>query len=340
MSQKNDLEQRVEEAGREIQVLCDQHNSLLNQHNFLLSLKQKAENKLRDARHIQEKLLMEQSELKRQNQRLNLELNDTSSSRASDKNFFENDSEVSLRDLEDTSGPSSELQENLFAQVNVLQQKLNFLRNSNDSRNELIQVLDNREAQLQSDHQQNQEKLMELQNKKRHADRAMSQLQNFEEDADDEDIGAQVRKICHMKQQLSKLKDMYELVKNTESAIESQNMNDSEDEENAQALPLKADNVIQNCVKGNGSPNKTQTERTCNKLTTGSSKEKNKKASVANAIARQPDVTNQQIVEFGVDPEIHRKLQLQAVLQAELQAKKRELEEIMCKHKGKNAANM
>lgn len=43
VSQKNDLDQRVEEAGREIQVLYEQHNSLLNQHNFLLSLKQKAE---------------------------------------------------------------------------------------------------------------------------------------------------------------------------------------------------------------------------------------------------------------------------------------------------------
>lgn len=63
------------------------------------------------------------------------------------------------------------------------------LRNSNESRNELIQVLDNREAQLLGEHQQNQEKLMELQNKKRRADRVMSQLQNLEEDGEDQDIG-------------------------------------------------------------------------------------------------------------------------------------------------------
>lgn len=132
---------------------------------------------------------MEQNELKHQNQALKSELNDASSSRASDKNLFENDSEMNLRDFDDAPGSSSELHENLYAQVNVLQQKLNMLRNSNDSRNELIQVLDNREAQLQSEHQQNHEKLMELHNKKRHADRTLSQLQNLDGDVEDEDIG-------------------------------------------------------------------------------------------------------------------------------------------------------
>lgn len=61
---------------------------------------------------------MEQNELKHQNQALNLELNDASSSRASDKNLFENDSEMNLRDFEDA--PSSELHENLYAQVIML----------------------------------------------------------------------------------------------------------------------------------------------------------------------------------------------------------------------------
>lgn len=96
---------------------------------------------------------------------------------------------MNLRDFEDAPGSGSELHENLYAQVNVLQQKLNMLRNSNESRNELIHVLDNREAQLQCEHQQNQEKLMELHSKKRQADRVMSQLQNFDEDGEDEDIG-------------------------------------------------------------------------------------------------------------------------------------------------------
>lgn len=46
VSQKNDLEQRMEHASREIQMLHEEQNTLL-------SLKQKAENKLREARHIQ-----------------------------------------------------------------------------------------------------------------------------------------------------------------------------------------------------------------------------------------------------------------------------------------------
>lgn len=137
-----------------------------------------------------------------------------------------------------------------------------------------------------------------------------------------------------MKEQLSKLRDMYEMVKFSEAAVASQIMNDSDYEENAQALPVKTDNVIQNCVKGNCTPSKT--ERACNKLSEnqGLSKEKNKKVSLANAIARQPELPIQQGVDHTVDPEVYRKLQLRAVLQAELQAKKRELEEIMCKHKG------
>lgn len=46
VSQKNDIEQRMEHASREIQMLHEQQNTLL-------SLKQRAENKLREARHIQ-----------------------------------------------------------------------------------------------------------------------------------------------------------------------------------------------------------------------------------------------------------------------------------------------
>lgn len=178
VSQKNDLEQRVECTSREIQMLYEQHNTLLN-------LKQKAENKIRDARHIQEKLLMAQHEQKYQNQRTNLE--QITNSLSSPKNVFENDSEVGAREPEEIS--NSDLPEILYAQVNSLQQKLNMLHNSNEGRTELIQVLDNRDLQLQSEHVQLQEKLIELQNKKMQVDRLVSQLHIVDDDVDDDDIG-------------------------------------------------------------------------------------------------------------------------------------------------------
>lgn len=193
-SQKNDFEQRVEDAKHEIQLLCEQHNSLMSQHNALLSLKQKAENKLRDARQTQERLLQAQHDQKLQNRQLNMEqerlmaqlhgldVNDVSSSRTSDKNLFENDDD-------DVTGSCCDLQENLNAQVQMLQDKVSVLRNSNDSRTGLIHVLDKRDAQLQTEHMQLQEKLRELQTKKQQVDKLVMQLQNLDETEDDEDIG-------------------------------------------------------------------------------------------------------------------------------------------------------
>lgn len=106
-----------------------------------------------------------------------------------------------------------------------------------------------------------------------------------------------------MKEQLAKLRDMYELVKGTESALDSHNTNDSDNEENARALPVKADNVIQNCVRGNrgNQPREKQ--------------------------------VNKNVRDQGARPKVSEEMEKMR-LQAELQAKKRELEEIMCKHKG------
>lgn len=132
-------------------------------------------------------------------------------------------------------------------------------------------------------------------------------------------IGAQVRKICTMKEQLSKLRDMYEMVKNTEMIFESQSGNESETEENAQALPIKTDNVIQNQVKGN------YEERNSRNQINQRNQEKqiNKNARERCSLSVPSSVRN----KSSSDSEKLR-------LQAELQAKKRELEEIMCKHKG------
>lgn len=98
-----------------------------------------------------------------------------------DKNLLENDPE--LEEL------NSELPENLYQQVNVLQQKLNMLHNANEGRNDFMQVLDKRDEQLQSEHVQLQEKLRELQNKKMHIDSMVTQLQTMDEDVEEDDIG-------------------------------------------------------------------------------------------------------------------------------------------------------
>lgn len=129
-----------------------------------------------------------------------------------------------------------------------------------------------------------------------------------------------MRKICTMKEQLSKLKDMYELVKSSEMMFESQSANDSESEENAQALPVKTDNVIQNHVKGNlgtGHP-----ERNTRNQINQRNQEKQINKNMRERLSVPTSVRN----KSSSDSEKLR-------LQAELQAKRRELEEIMCKHK-------
>lgn len=100
-----------------------------------------------------------------------------------DKNLLENDADLELEEL------TTELPENLYQQVNILQQKLNMLHNANDGRNDFLQVLDKRDDQLRSEHVQLQEKLRELQNRKSQVDRLVTQLQTIDDEGDDDDIG-------------------------------------------------------------------------------------------------------------------------------------------------------
>lgn len=63
------------------------------------------------------------------------------------------------------------------------------MHNANDEREELIQTLDNRDAELRSQHAELQNKLVELQNKKMQVDQLVTQLQHFGEQEDEEDMG-------------------------------------------------------------------------------------------------------------------------------------------------------
>lgn len=166
-SQRNELDQRVETARRELDAFNEQQNTLL-------ALKHKAENKLRDARLLQEKLLMSQQEQKLQNHLDNIH----------DSLFANKNHEYPEQRPTNT--------ENLNAQVNLLQERLNLMHTSNDARNELIEALDKRDAQVLSEQAQLHEKLVELQNKKLAVDRLVSQLQNLDEMQEEDDLGSQV----------------------------------------------------------------------------------------------------------------------------------------------------
>lgn len=114
-----------------------------------------------------------------------------------------------------------------------------------------------------------------------------------------------------MKNHLEKLKDMLEVVKDTESILEAQNMNESDNEiqDNARAMCPKSDNL--KCSK-----NRTQSESNISLIDSKTSKDMK---------------TNEKQINKCIINENERK---RMQLQSELQAKKRELEELMCKHKG------
>lgn len=123
-----------------------------------------------------------------------------------------------------------------------------------------------------------------------------------------------------MKQQLSKLKDMLEVVKDGDNQTESQNVNAVESEatmDNARALTVKNDNLIQNDVRGNQS---ARSENISN------SRFENNPSRSSN----ERKVKEKQVNKKSMNVNERERMKLQA----ELQAKKRELEELMCKHKG------
>lgn len=322
---KAELEKRYDQANREIQMLQEQENMLLN-------LQLAAENQLKDARQAHQKLaLVNKGTNQARNAKIQSELtpechlNGVPDGIEGQNMLNKNSNEVyfdtvrtideRLRNINEPRGRTSgsNINENMQTQIEALQQHLTMLRDSNDSRNHLIQVLDNRDAQLRSEHIELQGRLLELQNKKTQVDLLVSQLQSMNEESEDEEVGAQVRRIVTMKDQLAKLKEMLEVVKSTESILETQNVNESdlEVQENAHALPAKSDNLRR-------STNCTLTES-------------NSSGRVENPSNRSSNVrkVEKQVNKSSIKANEREKIKLQE----ELQAKKRELEELMYKHK-------
>lgn len=92
------------------------------------------------------------------------------------------------RTLKPVEASQQNVHDSILAKVESLHNQIMVMHNANDEREELIQTLDNRDAELRSQHAELQDKLVELQNKKMQVDQLVAQLQSFGED-EEEDIG-------------------------------------------------------------------------------------------------------------------------------------------------------
>ncbi|XP_063927568.1 pericentriolar material 1 protein isoform X3 [Zophobas morio] len=311
-SHRNDLDDKVDHTNREMELLRDQQMSFL-------SLQQKAENKLKDARQLQEKLMMSQYDV-------------NSSMNQRDKNLTSvQDFDAAIKELEERTkrlneprGSNANLQDRLIADVDSLQNQILSLHNINEDRSQMLQMLDNRDSELRAQHIELQSKLSELQTKKLQIDQLVTQLQTME-DAEEDDVGMQVRRIVTMKDQLSKLKDMLEIVKTTETMV--QNSNSQEEQEQACEICTKAENFLQKDMEKRRTPVQIQHENVPRRYDNTGLNESRPKQVNKNAITY-----DRQSGYGGAKPK-SRSNSNKMALQVELEAKKRELEEIMGKHK-------
>lgn len=233
---------------------------------------------------------------------------------ARDKNLTNvQDFDQAIRELEERTkrlnehpGSNTNTQDRMITEMDSLQSQIAQLHNATDERNQLIHILDNRDSELRTQHVELQSKLSELQTKKMQIDQLVAQLQSMD-DAEDDEVGAQVRRIVTMKDQLSKLKDMLEIVKATDNEV--QNTNETLEQECD--VCTKAENVEKRrppISSGQVESNQARYDKQINNKTAigGFGGARPKSGSNTNKMA----------------------------LQIELEAKKRELEEIMGKHKG------
>lgn len=122
----------------------------------------------------------------------------------------------------------------LVSEMQQLQSQIVSMHEANNEREQLIEVLDNRDTELRTQQAELKKKLLELQTKKDQVDQLVMQLQIMDEDNQGEvgefsifktvnecqmsivDLTAvEVHNIVNMKEKLAKLKDMLEIVNNT-----------------------------------------------------------------------------------------------------------------------------
>ncbi|XP_019870036.2 pericentriolar material 1 protein isoform X3 [Aethina tumida] len=280
----------------------------------LLKLQQKAENKLKDARLAQEKMLLAQAV---GNQSKNV------STKRENNCMSEEDFDEAIRVLEERAKrlngtrppPNSNFEDKFLAEVDALQNQIMIMHDANEERSQLIEVLDNRDAELRSQHVELQNKLMDLQNKKQQVDQLVAQLNSIDgAEEDDNDVGCQVRRIVTMKDQLNKLKDMLEIVKTTENVVQNSN-GSQEANELACDVCTKAENFLLNDFQNIKTRPNTQNDSNMlrydnNTMSDNRQKQvnKNTREQSRGAKSRTSSIN-------------------------ELEAKKRELEDLMGKHK-------
>lgn len=221
---QNDIEKRVLLANREIEKL--------HQDNILLNLQIKAENQMRNAIKVQQKLaqqtskelnrsknskfeeelLREHSSLTEQygningngNKHLNGVQYDQPKEPPGERLKHLNDSHVSIS----SSIPSgSNSQESLMSQIDSLNQKIGYFHDANDQGIQLIQILDNQDVQLQNAHHQLQSKLKDLQEKKIQVDNLVSQLEIMNEESEEDDVSKYFANIHLLKYNLAKFQE-------------------------------------------------------------------------------------------------------------------------------------
>lgn len=203
------------------------------------------------------------------------------------------------------------LQDHLESQVEMLGDTISHLQNDSDTRRDIMDILDQKDSSLQAEHVSLQNKLLELQTKKQQVDHLVEQLHVLNgHKAEDQDVGTQVRRIVCMKDQLSKLKDMLHSIQNIEDVDKSASevLLENIPPESIEAT-LRIRNDVRNST-GTHLPGPLQEEANVHRHT---QKQVNKKST--NSIDRQRS------------------------LQAELQAKKHELEELMSKRKATSNLN-
>lgn len=241
--------------------------------------------------------------------------------------------------LKPQESSSQNAHDSILAKVESLHNQIMVMHNANDEREELIETLDNRDVELRSQHAELQSKLVELQNKKMQVDQLVVQLQRFGEE-EDEDIGmcieyknlecqlfllflgGQVKKIVTMKDQLKKLKDMLELVKNTETVM--QNTNASPEE---QAAACEICTTAENFLEKEFQKPKMQPslQNDTNVLRYDND--------IIDNIPKQINKNTRKQVTRGAYPKMS-SISQKIALQTELESKRRELEDLMGKHKG------
>ncbi|CAG9762562.1 unnamed protein product [Ceutorhynchus assimilis] len=286
--------------------------AMRDQQLSLLKLRQKSENRLMDARHVQEKMAVA-SQLG--SNQMNLD------PQKCNKNTSLMEFDSAIRELEERTKrlnrnkPPNENYhaDKIMSDMHHLQSQIVGMHEANNEREQLIEVLDNTDTELRSQQAQLKKKLLELQNKKDQVDQLVMQLQCMDED-NQSDVGMQVRNMVTMKDQLNKLKGMLEIVNNT-----GEHASPAEVQAAANEICLTAENLQNEIAKPGHKRNDSYVENRLDNHVSNDTYQKQLNKAQRNQGAKPKQRSSS----------INDKL----ALQSELEAKKRELEEIMGKHK-------